>query len=571
MFPKEKVNNLDSVHKTSATLVDALETSARRVPDRGIAIFDRRGQNAERRSYAELSAAALRAAWLLAAAGIAPGDRVLISLPTSWNLLEIYFGAIYRGAFPVLLAPSGALGGAAAHSKKIVALLEMLGPKRFICDESTRQQLLEFDADADTNAMEAASLSLTYAELIALAPVPGMGRRNASPGDLAFMQLTSGSTGRARAVKIKHSSVVHNALAMGHATGVTESDRVVCWLPLNHDMGLVGCLMFSLVHGLDLWLLRPDTFLARPKLWLQTLSKHGGTLSPAPNFAYQLCVERVKSEELDGVDLAQWRCALTGAEMIRPETCAAFNATFAASQFAPQHWRPCYGLAEGTLAVTIDTKCEGIRSLPVSTGLGGDDVNEVVCAGAPVIDTAIRIVAPGGSSESLSDGKIGEIWAKGPGVFAGYYNDEPATSEALHEGWLRTGDLGFLKEGELYITGRTKDLLIINGHNFMPHEFEWIAEGVCGGGGSLRSGAFSVSKGSTGEQAVLIVEAPGDIGDLGALEHDVRSRVGRTLGLPLFDLVFLKRGQIPKTSSGKVQRAELRRRYLDGKLERLNP
>jgi fatty-acyl-CoA synthase len=345
----------------------------------------------------------------------------------------------------------------------------------------------------------------------------------------------------------------------------------VSWLPLNHDMGLVGCFFLSIVHGIELYLLRPDSFLGRPKLWLQVLSDYKGTMSPAPNFAYQLCVERIESADVEGLDLSKWRIVLTGAEMVHPETCKAFSDKFAAQKFNPRHFTPSYGMAEATLAVTSDRKRKGVRTMPTA-GMAdaGLSLSEVVCVGAPVIDSELRISSPAKPGTFLPDGQIGEIWFRGPGVFGGYYNDPEETAESLCEGWLRTGDLGFLKDGELYITGRIKELLIINGLNLMPHELEWVAEGISGGGGTERCAAFSVTKPGLGEHAVLVVEAATtDSAELARMDKEIRIRIGRALGLPLSDLVFIKRGQMPKTTSGKVQRRELRQRYLDGKLERL--
>ena len=555
-----------------ATLLDAFEIAAAQAPTHGITIYDRRGQNAEKRTYPQVLEMAQRGAARLAAAGINVGERVLVCLPTSWSLIEIYFGAIFRGAQPVMVAPPGALGGAAAHAHKIEGLVSLLSPKRLICDGAAMKEFQEFGAP------EAAKIALTPEQLEALTPAAGITEHRPNPSDLAFLQLTSGSTGRQRAVMITHANVIHNTIAIGKMSGATpfaELDRVVSWLPLNHDMGLVGCLLYSVVHGLDIFLLRPESFLARPRLWLQTFSANKGTQSAGPNFAFQLCVERIEAEEVAGIDLSSWRIAITGAEMVHPDTCAQFSQKFASCGFNPKTLVPSYGMAEATLAVTSDLKQRGVRMAPVPIGNeGGLGLKEVVCVGEPVMETQVRISSASSHGTFLDDGKVGEVCVSGPGIFGGYYNDAASTADALQPAadamWLRTGDIGFMKDGELYITGRTKDLLIIHGHNLMPHELEWLAEGVSGGGGAERCGAFSVETSAQGEQAVLVMEANvSDPAELTKIEHEVRTRLGRALGLPLSDLVFVKRGQIPKTTSGKVQRRELRQRYLDGKLERL--
>jgi len=342
---------------------------------------------------------------------------------------------------------------------------------------------------------------------------------------------------------------------------------MVSWLPLHHDMGLVGCWFMSILNGLDLFLFNPQTFLARPRLWLEAIAQHGTVFTPAPNFGYQLCCERLAADDIDRLDLGTWKAALVGAEMVRPETTTSFARLTASAGFDPRAFRPCYGLAEGTLAVTFDCRGEGVR-VRRDPSAGDAGPRDVVSVGEPVADTEIAIVAP--DESRLANGKIGEVWVKGPGVFAGYYADPEASAETLRDGWLATGDLGFLADGELYLTGRLKDLLIIHGHNLMPHELEWAAESVTGGGGAERAGAFSIEHGAEGEQAVLVVETgERDAAACAALAHEIRLRVARALSLPIADIAFVRRGRIPKTTSGKVQRRELKRRYLAGELERI--
>ena len=375
---------------------------------------------------------------------------------------------------------------------------------------------------------------------------------------------------------IPHRAAIHNPLASDEAIGAPHgapihalAESMVSWLPLNHDMGLVGCLFLSILAGFDLWLLQPTAFLARPRLWLAELGRHGTAFAPAPNFGYQLCLERLKPGDREGLDLAPWHDAMTGAEMVRPETVEGFCEAFAPYGFRPEAFRPCYGLAEGTLAVTFDLEGRGMRTRPLPQGNGdGFGLSEVVCVGRPVRDTEVRVVGPDG--RALPEGQIGEVRSRGPGVFVGYYNDPEGTAEGLRDGWLATGDLGFMAGGELYLTGRLKDILILRGHNLMPHEIEWLAESVTGGGGALRTGAFSVARGAAGEEPVVVVEATDrDPEKLGRLGHEIKSRIGRALSLPVADLVFVRRGRIPKTTSGKVQRRTLREKYLKRELDRL--
>jgi acyl-CoA synthetase (AMP-forming)/AMP-acid ligase II len=430
--------------------------------------------------------------------------------------------------------------------------------------------LAEEAARSESARLRAATV--TTGALAELTPTP-FSAPPVAPDDVAFLQLTSGSTGVPRAVMVTHRGAIHNPLAIHEATsapfGVPLHEWGVSapsWLPLYHDMGLIGSLFSGLLCGTELWLMTPRTFLGRPAAWLKNLGAFPCTVAPAPNFAFQACVERVTADDLAGVDLSGWRAAMIGAEMINAETIEAFTRTFAPCGFSPRTFRACYGLAEGTLAITFDRHGEGVRFRAMAQELGEGTV-QIASVGAPVMDTEVRICAPDGTP--LPDGMIGEVRASGPGIFAGYYRDPESTAEALRDGWLCTGDLGMQGGGELWITGRTKDLIIVNGQNVMPHEIEWLAEAVTGGGGAARAGAFSLPA-AGGEKPVLVVEVlDGATVTLGALDRDIRARVGRALGVPLADLVFVRRGRIPKTTSGKVQRRELRRRYLAHEIERL--
>ncbi len=551
------------------TLPEALERAARHFPQRGIAVFEGRGKTCSRRTYPEILAAAGEAAGRWAALGVEPGERVLVCLPTSWDWFDAWLGALLAGALPVAVAPGAAMGAAEAQVRKVDTLTQRLGARYAVSPPAFR------DAARRLGAEHAAGAAITSEELAGTAP----GRLSVpppAPGETAFLQLTSGSTKLPRAVMISHRAAIHNCLANDEAIGIPHgapthawTESMVSWLPLNHDMGLVGCLFLSIFAGFDLWLLQPTGFLARPRQWLDHLGRHGTAFAPAPNFGYQLCIERLSASAREGLDLSHWHDAMTGAEMIRPETVDGFCEAFEPFGFRRQAFRPCYGLAEGTLAVTFDLKGRGPRTRPLPAGAGsGLALSEVMCVGEPIRDLEVRVVGPDG--RSLADGEVGEVRARGPSIFTGYFNDPRATAEGLQDGWLATGDLGFLEDGELYLTGRLKDVLILRGDNLMPHEIEWVAEGVTGGGGALRSGAFSVARGAAGEEPVLVVETAGrDPEKLTALGREIRLAVGRQLSLPLADLVFVRRGRIPKTTSGKVQRRALRALYLDGALETL--
>ncbi len=548
------------------TLIGALQLAAERAPTRGIGMLDGRGRPAERRTWPEVLAAATDCAARLQNLGVRTGEPVPVCLPTSWEFLDAWFGALLCGAWPVALAPPGGFGTAAHQIARLADLTEHLGVERLVC----RAALID-EARAGGHAA-LAERGILPETIAATAPAAGFRVAEPAPDDPAFLQLTSGSTGRQRAVVIPHRAALHNPRAMSNAIGRPHgaplsawADAMVSWLPLNHDMGLVGALLGSLVIGFDLWLATPRTFLGRPQSWLTQLGQRGRTVAAAPNFAFQTCVERVAPESLSNCNLGNWRAALVGAEMVRPETMHGFAEHFASLGFDGRALVPCYGMAETTLAVTFDVRGEGVRTRIVTNDAGTR--SEVACVGEPIEDTQVAIVGPDGGS--LTDGAIGEIQVCGPSVFAGYYRDEEATAEVLRDGWLRTGDLGFVAGGELYITGRIKDVIIVHGNNVMPSDLEYVAEAVCGGGGTRRAGAFSVPRGAEGELPILVIEVEADTTELGALEHEVRRRVGAVLSVPLAELVWVRRGKLPKTTSGKVQRRELRRRYLAGEIERI--
>ncbi|MCP4900777.1 MAG: fatty acyl-AMP ligase [bacterium] len=560
----------DTLASAPCTLPEALSRAAQDFPSRGIGILSSRGKDADFRTYRELHDLATDRATRFAALGVDAKEPVLIALPTSWDWLSSWFGLMVRGALPVASSAAGAMGAADAQLAKVRAVMDRIGARFVIGSEIFRRQAVE-------NGHEwAAAAVITPEELAATSSQQGFSRPSAHPDEVAFLQLTSGSTGLSRAVMIRHISAIHNPLVSCEAIGAPDgepihdfADAMASWLPLYHDMGLIGCLLLPILTGLDSWLLRPEAFLARPNLWLEQLGKRGVTFAPSPNFGYQLCVERLQSKQLDGLDLSGWRAALTGAEMVRSETVDAFCRVFGPHGFAPGTFRPCYGLAEGTLSVTFDMRGEGARTIPAPVDAdAGYALAEVVSNGVPIRDTEVSIRAPNG--DQLGEDAVGELWIRGPGVFAGYYLDEEVTAEVMHGEWFATGDLGFLNGGELYLTGRDKDVLIIGGHNIMPDELERVADQVTGGGGLTRTAAFSVARGDAGEQAVLVVETTQrDPDQLKQIEKDIRSKISRAMGLSLADVAFIGRGKIPRTTSGKMRRHEVRARYVDQTLVRL--
>ncbi|HVS16530.1 MAG TPA: AMP-binding protein [Thermoanaerobaculia bacterium] len=564
------------------SLFDGLRRTIRDHPELGIQLIDNRGRPAGRRSFGEQVEAARSMARRYRALGIAPGDRVLVSLGTSWEWLDAWFGALWAGALPVAIAPPGALGSPAAQIEKTLRVAHRVGARVLVCTDAVlREAERALAGGLAERALEGplATELVEIGRLLATPPGPPVPEPDAAPEDVAFLQLTSGSTGLPRAVQISHGSAVHNPIAITSKIIEVHDRRpvgaMVCWLPLYHDMGLIGCVINAMVNGIPLELLNPRSFLARPWIWLERAAAWPDVMSPAPNFGYQLCCERAAGRIPADLDLSGFRDAMTGSEMVRPETCELFLETFRPHGFRRSQLRACYGLAEATLAVTVDSQLEGARTRPVPAGaevlLAGSAAGlaEVVSNGTPIPDTRVEIRDPAGRPQPA--GRIGELWIAGPGLMSGYDRDPAATAETLQDGWLDSGDLGFLDEaGELYLVGRSKEILILRGQNLMPHELEWVADGICGTGGTSRAAAFSVP-GADGERAVMVLESEaGDAETLERLRREVAGAIGRTLAIPLADLVLVRRGTIPRTSSGKLQRSALRESYLRGEVARLD-
>jgi acyl-CoA synthetase (AMP-forming)/AMP-acid ligase II len=547
------------------TLLEALAWSASSHPRAGVALYDRRGRPTGQRTLSELLETADEVAKRLARAGVGDRTPLVLALPTSWEWIETWLGALRLGALPVAISPASPLGSADESLRRLGVLFERLNGQHIVC---TRQLLERVEGRSE---MPEALVALTPETLAAL-PAASIGPPpEVDPTATAFLQLTSGTTGESRVVMIPHRAVVLNVLALREAVQAPLGERyagvvdalTLSWLPLYHDMGLVGSLLGGLIGGLEVRLLPPTAFLGRPATWLRSMDPALPTVSTAPNFGYQFCAEQLAGADLTGIDLSNWLSALVGAEMVRVETLANFTRAFERVGFNPRAYRPCYGMAEAALGVTMDCALEGPRTAPVPDGPG-----EAVCLGHPVAETEVRIATPDG--EGLPEDRIGEIRVRGPGIFSGYLGDAEATHDTLDGEWLKTGDLGFLQGGELYITGRIKDILVIRGQNLMPHELERLAEAEVGGGGTCRAAAFAVDRGADGEQIVVIAEAPTRAPEaLAEIADTVRRNVGLALGLPIADLAFVASGRLPRTTSGKVLRRQVRQDYLDSALRRL--
>jgi fatty-acyl-CoA synthase len=474
------------------TLMGLIQSCAEKHSERGITIYDRKGIEKETRLYSEVVLRIQKAAACLKGHGVRPGDRVLVSLSTSWELLEIWLGCVYLGALPAAIAPPiGGLGPTSNFHERLERFRSVIDASYIVSTGS----LVEFINEKGIQSLM--SICVSSDELLANDGEPVAEPYPAEVTDLAFLQFTSGSTGMPRAVMIPHQALVHNVFSLDICCGAPYAEKssawnetFVSWLPLNHDMGLIGA-FFAISSGMDLVLLNPTTFLARPFKWLEAGSGRR-FISPAPTFGYQFCVERIKDVQLEGIDLSQPKRFSIGSEMVRPDTMAAFLKKMEITGLKAEHFMPSYGMAETTVGLTFDQAGKGIRVAAPDQEKGAQPMESVVCCGTPIPDTEVRVVNASNETELLPEGKLGAIQARGPSVFSGYFRDEEATRNSFVEGWLKTGDLGFIRNGELYIVGRAKEVLILRGENVMPHDIEWQVEEVRGSGGAERSGAFSI-------------------------------------------------------------------------------
>jgi len=567
-----------AILSASATLVDVLSRRAAAAPEREAYVFlDDAGVPAARLSYGELDARARSIAARLQAHGLA-GQRALLLYPPGLDFVSAFMGCLYGGvvavpaypprtpqALPRLLAiardarPAAVLT-TAALLPRITALGGLDGMRTVATDDAARE-----DETWNPPALDG--------------------------GALAFLQYTSGSTATPKGVMVSHGNLLHNEETIRLAFEQTEGSVVVGWLPLYHDMGLIGTVLQPLYVGARAILMSPLAFLQKPLLWLDVISRYRATTSGGPNFAYDLCVRKVKPAERDALDLGSWEVAFNGAEPVRAETLERFSAWFAPCGFRSSAFFPCYGLAEATLFVSGGSKdaepvvaavsaAELEQGRVAAVGPGAAGGRRLVSSGAPR-RLRVAIVDPE-SGQPCREDRVGEIWLAGESVAQGYWRQPEATEEmfgarvaaaeaTLGERFLRTGDLGFLAGGELYIAGRAKDLIIIRGRNLYPHDLEAAAERSHPAARPGCGAAFAIER--DGEERLIVVqeldrrrteEAP-------AVADAIRRALAEQHEVQVQDVVLVRAGTIPKTSSGKIQRHACRAAYLAGSLEVVIP
>jgi len=559
----------------SPTLVEALVYRVRTMPDRPALTLLSRVRPQETLTYRELYEGGLRYAGVFQDRwGVQAGEPVAIVLPTGVAFFFAFWGVLLARGVPVPLYPPVRLHRMQDYGVYVRHVLEDCRARLIVTDR-TLAAFLRF--------LRAEPARYTFVTVEDLRSGPALARPpDVGPDDTALLQYTSGSTAAPRGVQLYHRHLVANILAMGHHVGLLDTDAAVSWLPLYHDMGLIGMVLGTLFWGLPLYVFSPLEFVRRPVYWLRAIARYRATISAAPNFAYGVCATKLRDFELEDLDLTSWRIALCGAEPILAATVEGFIRRFRPYGFRPEAFTAAYGLAENTLAVTMAPIGEGLRvdrvdravfeveRRAVPTDAPDASAMTWVACGVPIPGTEVRIVDAAG--RPLPERHEGKILVRSPSVMAGYYRNPQATAEVLQDGWLDTGDLGYMADGYLYVTGRQKELIIRGGRNYYPQDIEQVVQAVEG----IRRGnvcVFGVPDEREGtERIVVIAETRVRDPDRWArIEAEVRERVLRAVGVPVAEIRLVPPGTLPKTTSGKLRRVQCRQAYLAGEVRPIRP
>ncbi|OOO02038.1 MAG: Long-chain-fatty-acid--AMP ligase FadD26 [Chromatiales bacterium USCg_Taylor] len=566
--PRAPVEPPSPAHATphgARTLTEALAWHAANYPDRKhITLLGQTGDE-DILTYGDLYAEAKAIGGSLQRRGLQPREAVVLMLPTGRDYFRCFMGVLLAGGIPVPVYPPTRQSQLDDHARRYRAILRNCQAAALITVPEGRALALLFKAQTDTLRFIA-----TAAELYPAAD--GIDIPAIHADDTAFLQYTSGSTGHPKGVLLTHGNLLANIRAAGAALRVQTGDVFVSWLPLYHDMGLIGAWFGTLYHATPLIIMSPLSFLARPQRWLWAIHRYRGTLSAAPNFAYDLCARRIADADLDGMDLGSWRTALNGAESVNAATLRRFNARFSRYGFRPETMAPVYGLAEASLALTmppvdrgplidrIDRKAFAERGIAIPAAETDPAAIEFVACGQPISGHEVRIADEGG--RELPDRHQGHLQFRGPSATRGYYRNADATRDLIKGEWLDPGDLAYVAQGDIYITGRTKDLVIRAGRNIHPHELE-DAIGHIHGVRKDRIAVFGSPDPQTGTERLIVVaesreSRPDKREQILARINEIATDLA---GGPPDTVVLAPPGTVLRTSSGKIRRSASRDLY----------
>ncbi|MDA1093463.1 MAG: AMP-binding protein [Acidobacteria bacterium] len=565
---------------TVSTLVEVLEWHAGTHPDR-VCIFLREEDGSEQPiTYGALWRWSVTVASALAARGIGRRDTVSIMLRTEADFFPAFFGTLLAGAIPVPIYPPFRADRIAEYAERQVGILSNAGTRLMVTFAEVERlaALLRGRVPTLTSITTLSDLAPDMRRDVEdAAPLPANPAPWLTPDDPALIQYTSGSTGQPKGVLLTHANLVANIRAIVVGLDVGPADVAVSWLPLYHDMGLIGAWLGTMYAGIPVAILSPLAFLSRPARWLWAIHAHRATLAVAPNFAFDLCVAKIADEEIAGLDLSSLRSVLNGSEAVLPDTISRFVARFAPLGFPPDAMRPVYGLAECSvgLALTprrfparVDHIDRAFQTTGIATPTTAPDALTFVACGVPLPGHDLRVVDE--HDVPVAERVQGPVQFRGPSMMAGYYRNPAATrAVTTDDGWIDTGDLGYLSDGELFLTGRRKDVIIKGGRNIYPHEAEAVVATVPG----VRKGciaAFGVPDPTLGTERLVVVAETRETEPTARerLREAVRHQITDALGLPPDTVVLARPGSVLKTSSGKVRRGATKDAYLAGFLER---
>ncbi|GMN13826.1 fatty acyl-AMP ligase [Altererythrobacter sp. MTPC7] len=549
-----------------ATFNDAVDYAAR--SEKGLNFHDMRGTLVRPYPYAEMREDALAMAYRLIASGVEKEDRIALIAETGPDFAALFCACSYVGAWPVPLPLPTTFGGRDSYVEQLSNQLQSSDPKMLIYPPEIGEMAAAAAQAQGCEGIDWATLAMRDGPVVELP--------QASPDDICYLQYSSGSTRFPTGVAVTHKALLHNLYGHAASMAVGPGDRVVSWLPWYHDMGLVGCFLSPIANQVSIDYLKTEHFARRPLAWLDLISRNQGTtLSYSPTFGYDICARRISSQSnvAERFDLARWRTAGNGADMIRPDVMQHFINAFADAGFRASAFTPSYGLAEATLGVTVMPPGEGIRvELVEEERLSGSPRNldrparyrAIVNCGKPMPDMKVEIRDERGNVRG--DHQIGTVWCAGPSIMHSYFRNPEATAEALVDGWLDTGDMGYMADGYLYIVGRAKDMIIINGKNHWPQDIEWAVEQLPGfNHGDIA--AFSIEdEGGEEAPAVLVHCRVSEEEERVRLRNTIREKVQAVTGMNCVVELVPPR-TLPRTSSGKLSRAKAKRLYLSGEIE----
>jgi fatty-acyl-CoA synthase len=550
------------------TLADALDVAA--ASPTGVNIHSLRGELTEAIPYAALREQARALAGRLLATGLEPGDRVMLAAESDGDFLRAFFACQYAGLIPAPAPLPAPLGGRTPYIEHLRRMLLASGARAAFAPAVLGEWFAEAALGLDL---------IASGPLSALPDAHAAGLPAPDPRGLCYLQFSSGSTRFPMGVAVTQSALIANIRAIGRdGLGLTARDRAVSWLPLYHDMGLVGMLLCSVGFQVSLDLLPTGAFVRRPSLWLDMISKRGGSVSYAPTFGYELAARRASATALGDLDLSSWRVAGLGGDMIRPEPLRAFAAAYAEAGFDPGAFAASYGMAEATLALSLTPVGAGLRTDVADIDrLESDGIatpadqtsrrtREFALCGRPL--AGHRIEVRGEDGAALPERRVGRLFAWGPSLMQAYFNAPNETAEVMGEGgWLDTGDLGYALDGEVVITGRAKDLIIVNGRNIWPQDLEWTAEREVA---ALRSGdvaVFALDEPDDERVIALVQCRTSESAARSALQSEIASLLRSRHGLDV-QVVLTPPHSLPQTSSGKLSRSRARTLYRAGAFDR---